>query len=188
MSRFQRRRQSAYTLLEIVIVLFIIMLILGMTVGIMRNAFAHEDLKTATRRFSLLAKKARALALRDNRLYEIHVEGNRLTLAAAGSKSAVAVSLQSESGNATAPTPGTSNTTDTDEDLVTEELLPAGVKVLVRPWGEKDWVLASDFVWIFSPAGLCAPHRFRFAQDEAWIEEGYNPLTANLQDEKFYLP
>lgn len=42
--------------------------------------------------------------------------------------------------------------------------------------------------WVFSPSGLCNPLRVEFRTGEAWIEMRFNPLTADLQEERYRFP
>jgi hypothetical protein len=42
--------------------------------------------------------------------------------------------------------------------------------------------------WIFQPTGLCEPLTVRIMEDEAWIEVRFDPLTAGIEEESYYIP
>jgi competence protein ComGC len=171
----QSANRQAYTLLKIIIVMFIVMLLLGLTIALTREVFGNEELRKTGHQIALYAKTARRYALRENRSYELILDGNLLVLRPAE--------------NAAPPMEdfGTAETeTAVDEPQVYS--IPPTVKIWIKPWGVDDWETPKEFVWTFMPNGLCAPNRIKLQRDEAWMEATFNPLTANRQDEEWYLP
>ena len=59
------------------------------------------------------------------------------------------------------------------------QLLPFGADKPLRPDGQR---------WIFQPTGLCEPLTVRIMEDEAWIEVRFDPLTAGIEEESYYIP
>ncbi len=162
--------------MELVIVMLIASLVLAMAAGLVRDAFKNEELQNAGRKLALFAKTARRQAMQENREYEIILRADSILLQPAQLEDAVAGAQPPEDSDAS-----------TGKTL--EYRFPEGVKFRVKLWGADEWDdLKEQRIWTFPPTGLCAPHRFRFEKGEAWLEETFNPLTANKQDESFYLP
>lgn len=160
-----------FTLLEMIIALFILMLVLGMAVMATRNVFADEDLRQASRKLQVFAKTARKQACLEGRPWEIVFKpGLWLLKPAAGS--------------------GTGEPSDlspADPEPV-EYRIPATLRWKIKIWGSKAWETPKETSWIFTSTGLCAPNRFRLERGDSWMELSFNSLTANAQDEEFYLP
>jgi len=170
-------RQSGsrgFSLLEMVIVMFIIMVLAGLAIGVTREVFGQEELRATSRKLALFAKTARQDALRENVAYILTLTPDRFILQPA--EEFVEAQTESES--------------DSEKPVVKpiEFMLPEKVKLKVKIWGSKDWEKLKEVTWTFTPTGLCAPHSFRLERDTAWMEMSFNPLTANLQDEAWYLP
>ena len=144
-----------------------------MAVRLTRDAFANEDITGAARELALFAKTARNAAISEHRPYEIVCDETAFSLQAVPG---TGVAASAPSGAAPLSS--------------MERRLPTRITMQIFPWGGDRWTKAKGFVWTFSPGGLCAPHRFRFARQEgaAWFEESFNALTADRQDEAFYLP
>jgi type II secretory pathway pseudopilin PulG len=154
----------AFTLLELIIAMFIVMLLLGLALTVTREIFSHEELRQTERQIALFAKTARRYALRENRSYELVLDERWLELRPA------------------------EKIIDADDGEPLRFELPQSVKLLVKRWGADGWETPSELVWLFMPDGLCAPNRIKLQQGAAWMEEMFNPLTANRQDETWYLP
>lgn len=160
--------QRGFSLLEMAISLFILMLVIGMGAGLMRGALGNEALREADRQSRFMAKSARLSALRENRDFEMAVEPGFLVV-----RPARTLEEEEENGG-----PGAGEESRFD--------FPPDVKVLVRHWGSEKWEPSG--VFLFPASGLCEPAAFRFERGDAWMEFVLNPLTANPQDEGFYLP
>jgi len=163
-------RHAGFTLLEMAICLFILMLVIGMGAGLMRGALGNEILRDADRQARFMAKSARLSALRENRDFEMAVEPGFLVVRPARTLE--------EDGKAGEP--------EAEEAGESRFDFPPDVKVLVRHWGSEKWEPSGAF--LFPASGLCEPAAFRFERGDAWMEFVLNPLTANPQDEGFYLP
>jgi len=161
------RRENAFTLLEMAITLFIIVLVLGMGAGLMRGVIGNEGLREADRQARFLAKTARLSAMRESREYELVLEPGALVVRPARPTE--------EDGAAEEEASGT-----------TRYAIAGGIRALARHWGSEEWLEEAAFR--FPASGLCEPASFRFERNEAWMEFTLNPLTANPQDEGFYLP
>jgi type II secretory pathway pseudopilin PulG len=154
----------AFTLLELIIAMFIVMLLLGLALAATREIFSHEELRQTERQIALFAKTARRYALRENRSYELVLDERWLELRPA------------------------EKIVDADDGEPLRFEIPQSVKLWVQRWGADGWESPRELAWMFMPDGLCAPNWIRLRQGEAWMEERFNPLTANRQDETWYLP
>ena len=173
-----QRGSRAVTLLELIIVLFIGALVMAMMAGFARNALLNEDVREAGRKLALFAKTARKQAMHENREYEVVLLSDSILLRPA----------QADDNAVTKPDADPAEETGPKEPL--EYHFAEGIKFKVKFWGTSDWIEAAqdELIWTFPATGLCAPHSFRFEKGEAWMEETFNPLTANRQDESYYLP
>lgn len=157
------RSQGGFTILELTIGLFIVLLVLSAAFKWIGTGLADEDLRTAARQLAILAKTARSQSLGEGRGYEIVLDEYRFILRPA-------LTLEKTQ----APT--------------REISLPKSIRFLVFSWDGKRWLRPQNSIWTFSPTGLCSPLRVRFERNPAWVEEEFNPLTANRQSESFFLP
>lgn len=161
-------RSLGFSLLEMVIVLFIIMVLAGLAIGLSRDVFGQEELRGTAREISLLAKTARLKALDENISYKISITPNQLSL------------QPLEELNSEESVEGSGK--------VIQYKIPEKVILKMKQWGDQEWQKIEEVTWIFKPTGLCAPNSFRLERDGAWVEMSFNPLTANKQDEAWYFP
>lgn len=168
MKSHRSNRSLGFSLLEMVIVLFIIMVLAGLAIGLSRDVFGQEELRGTAREISLLAKTARLKAIEENVSYKISITPNLLSLQP----------LQELD----------SDQPEESAEKVIEYKIPEKVILKMKQWGDQDWQKIEEITWIFKPSGLCAPNSFRLERDDAWMEMSFNPLTANKQDEAWVLP
>ena len=68
--------------------------------------------------------------------------------------------------------------------------VPAGVQLLVRPWGTTQWLRpggdnkAPAFAWNFDPSGLCEPIGLRLERGPSSYEIDFHPLTGGVDEER----
>jgi type II secretory pathway pseudopilin PulG len=172
-----------FTLLEICLVLFIAVLIMGLAVPVTTSLMSEQQLREPARQFELLVKTARRQAVQENRPYEILM-------------SAGGFLLQPVFGAETPgpqPAPETEPESEEGEDVPApfeplEYRLPSGVTYLVQRWGWNKAAKPAEDRWIFQGTGLCEPMIIRFQREESWLEISFNPLTASVDDESYYFP
>ncbi len=82
--------------------------------------------------------------------------------------------------------------TPTPEESIAEYPFTPGTGCRIRFWGSSLWLEPGSEPecppWVFAPTGLCNPLRVEFRKGEAWIEIAFNPLTADIQEERYHLP
>lgn len=176
MNRLSQPGKQGFSLLEMVIALFIVSILFGMAIMAARSFFADEELRGSARQMALLAKTARQEAMRENRLYEIIILSDRWILQPGEEVGANNTSSKPESQK-----PG-------EEVEPIEYLVPSSIQMKIRLWGSNEWEKPRELVWSFPATGLCAPNSVRLERGKSWMQMTFNPLTANRQDEEWYLP
>jgi len=152
-------RAGGYTLLEIALVVTIIVLLIGAVIPLTSGFVREQRLRDAVRELLVLAKTARTDAMTSGRAAEVVFEKGGFVLRRPGEEEA------SESVRLARGT--------------TYQLRPFATDKPLRPDGQR---------WIFQPTGLCEPIAVRIMEDEAWIEVQFDPLTAGIEDESYYIP
>jgi prepilin-type N-terminal cleavage/methylation domain-containing protein len=167
------KKEGGFSLLEMVVALFIISILLGMTITATRDLLKDEELKGVSRQFAFMAKTARQEAVLENRPYEISMETNRWVLRPVAKENSSDFKQEQERATAV-------------PNLV--YVFPKNIRLRVRLWGAEKWEKERKAVWHFSSTGLCAPHTLRVENGGAWIQTTFNPLTANPQEEEWNFP
>lgn len=156
--------EAGFTLLEMGLVLFILLVIAGAAIPVTSGLIAQERLKSQARELQDYATSARKLAVTEGRPYEIILDpaGFSLEPFSSDPKQKAAV--------------------------VSRVKLASSIRYSIRRWGEKDFGNASGKSWVFQPDGICEPIRVHFENRDGWIEDTFNPLTARPQDESYRFP
>jgi len=153
------RRGSAYTLLEVALVLAIIVLLVGAVVPLSSGFVREQRLRETVRGLLVLAKTARTEAMTSGNATEIVFDKKGFVLRRSG------------------------------KDGATEKVgLPRGTSYQVTPFAAEKALQPGGQRWIFQPTGLCEPLKVRIMADEAWIEVLFDPLTASIEEESYYIP
>ena len=153
------RWTGGYTLLEIALVVTIIVLLVGAAVPLTSGFVREQRLRESVLDLLVMAKTARMDAMTSGQASEIVFEKKGFALRRTGGEGA-AESVRLARGT-------------------TYQLRPFAADKAMRPDGQR---------WIFQPSGLCEPIAVRIMEDEAWIEVQFDPLTAGIEDESYYIP
>jgi prepilin-type N-terminal cleavage/methylation domain-containing protein len=172
-----------FTLLEIVVVLFLIALIGGGAIGMMVLSRDERVLSDASGDVGLLAKRARTLAALQQRPYALEFHANRVTLMPfaeavlePGQREAVAASIAAGDGDVQG---GRFNSVHDTWEAEGE------MQVYIRRWASDIWVpvdAKNREVWRFDVEGTCEPVGVRFQLGKSWEEAEFHPLTASIRD------
>jgi len=65
--------------------------------------------------------------------------------------------------------------------------VPDQMRVMLRRWGQQDFIPALGQRLIISPGGLVEPLTVRFMQGSSWLELTLDPLTGRSADESLYV-
>ncbi len=156
--RFSVRR-AAFTLLEILMVLAIIALLLGVVIPLTTGFSRDQEFRDVMRELLVLAKTARMEAMTSGRPTSIVFDKGGFGLLRTGEEEpSEAVTIPKK---------------------MSYTLHPFGTDKTVRPEGQR---------WIFQPSGICEPIAVNLTDGEAWMEMRFDPLTASVADENYYIP
>ena len=160
------RRQRAFTLIELSIVVFIIVLLLGVAVPSFSGQMASHQLQKTFDRFDALVAAAQQHSVAEHRAYT-------LVWARDGSVGLYPADLPAADRKKRGPAAA----------------LPAAGSPVLR--GDERYTLVRDAslsdqpapVWTFWPTGVCEPVGVRYEGPHGHWEADYNPLsvTANLR-------
>ena len=153
-------REGGFTLLEIMMVLFILLILAAIAVPATAGLAAQERLKSQARALQDFAVSARKLAVTGGRSYEIVLKEGGFVLEAA------------TSGKGEKP------------EVIDSVKLPSQVAYSVRHWGAAKPGKPAGESWVFRPDGICEPIRVHFQNDDGWLEFSFNPLTASPCDDE----
>ena len=178
-----QRRASGFTLLEMVIVLALIGMAMGGAIALFVISSSERQLKDAAGDVELLAKRARALAMVQQKPYAITFYENsaRLTpLVEAGYsdddlKARQELEREALDSGAAAP----------KFNPVRETVTFSSFDVSVRRWGSVNWMPMKrndPQVWRFDPNGICEPMGVHLEYEDGWIEMEFHPLSASVRD------
>jgi prepilin-type N-terminal cleavage/methylation domain-containing protein len=168
-----RRRtpaQAGFTIIEIVITLSIVALLIAMALGSTITLSHTRALEEPISKVQEYAKKARNMAILEQRPYMVEITPHSVAI----------FSLVSASGNtvggfgaAQAATPkGRVDFFDFDPEVV----------LTVRRWRANDFAPPGRQVWIFERSGLCEPLAVRADSANGFIEVSFNALDAHVED------
>jgi len=155
----KRRGVRGYTLLEIAMVVAIIVLIIGATVPITSGFTREQRLRDVVRDLLVYAKTARTEAMTTGRAAEVIFAKDGFALRRAG-----------------------------EDEPSESRRLPRGMRYVIEPFGTEKAVRPDGQRWIFQPTGLCEPVTVRVEADDAWMQVTFDPLTAGIADESYYIP
>jgi type II secretion system protein H len=152
-SRWQRRAQAGFTIMEIIVVMAIVIMMLGIASFALRQASPDPSVREPADELIQLAKTAvRASALQGRGFaVAFDKQGFALTGADSGQRSRAAV--------------------------------PKGMKVHIKRWGGRQWEEAEGYRWWFGAQGLCEPLEVRLAAKDSMIVMKFNPLTGTPSEE-----
>jgi len=162
LSQKYKRDPGGFTLLEMSMVLFILLLLIGAAIPMTSGLIAEERLRRHANELLLYARTARRLAVSENRPYEIRFAEKMFLL-----------EPYLVAGNSKG-------------EVVSSHALTSDTLYGVQRWGEKEFGKPDDESWVFQPSGICEPIRVHFQNGKNWLEFGFNPLTGRSQEETYF--
>lgn len=155
-----RFSSSAFTILEIVLVLAITALMLGAATPAITGMLLAEQLKAPARELEAMAITARCSALAEQRPYQIVITSNGFHL---------------------------ERLTGKDAGVIGEYSLPGDVVFEMASWPGEKWGNVKRHVWYFGPSGLCEPIRVMFRKGDSYFSQKYSAVTGWDQEESFFI-
>jgi prepilin-type N-terminal cleavage/methylation domain-containing protein len=180
------RRRGGFTLIELVITLFIITLIIGAATMTLNTAGPKKTLLRPAVKMKVFARKALGLSRNTQRPHSIFMEPDFFVLRETYMR-------QEDIDEALGPKRDSGGrridfkVDDEDEEAVPEirvverYILDEGTQIRVRRYNEKEWHTPKKEDWNFYTSGICDPIMIRFETEDGFIEMEFNPLTAKLQ-------
>lgn len=156
-----RNRISAFTILEIVMVLAITVLLIGAATPALTGMLRAEQLKAPARELEAMAITARCNALAEQRPYQIVLGPDGFHLERPGG--------------------------DAKDGVLAAFTLPKDVVFELATWPEEKWGKPKRHVWYFAPTGLCEPIRVMFRQGDSYFSQKYSAVTGWDQEETFFI-
>ena len=172
--------RSAFTLLEIVIVLAVSALIIGGAITTVILSSAERKLKNASSDIELLAKRARTAAILHQTPYAIHFRPGTVNVLPFAETSELNRSSAFESEIDFTREAEASRPTLRDFIEIDPEIL-----LTVRHWNTTEFTTPTENlvpIWRFDPDGLSEPLTVRLTLDESYAQDTYHPLTATIAD------
>lgn len=148
----------AFTVLEIVMVLAIVVLIIGAATPEITSMIRGEQLKSPARQLEAMAITARSSALAEQRPYQIILRADGFHLERPGEV----------------------------KELARFEL-SREVALEMANWPEEKWHRPKHHVWYFPPSGLCEPIRVMFRKGDSYFLQKYSAVTGWNQEESFVI-
>ena len=147
-----RRNRQAFTLIELAIAVFILLLILTLAVPSITGVMADRRLRRSLDDLTQLVRQAQDRSMAERRSYLIAWDGDQIVLR-----------------------PEALAKGESDEPVAKLRLRPGDAYLLELPAKLRDEVPAE---WIFWPSGTCEPARVKYkGEDGAWTAN-YSSLTA----------
>lgn len=167
-------KRRAFTLMEMLVALAIIGLLLAgsfIAAGSLNN---EKTLRTPLNELRIMAKKAWARSMEEQRAWQIRLVKDRFVLeprqAIQAEDARMFQKTDQEMGRASG---------------VESYVIDPQVRMEVRHWGEEQWHPPLPDSWVFEHSGLCEPINIRFISDVATVTVNFDPLTASVVDESF---
>jgi len=167
-------------------VLFIIVLLFGLSMPAMQSAFTEQAVRKDAHQLALMVKTAMIQSAEQHRTYVIDLSDSSMALHPQGETPAD----PDEANTATFDDTGTPATNSAPVDVeVTNDLDPANKLVIPDPQKVDAWISMPDGTqWVFQPGELCPATQVRLTRGDAWLEMSFNALTGNVETESTYLP
>jgi len=154
--------QSGFTLLELTIVLFIMLLFLGAAAMSFSGISEEEKLRKPAAELQKMARQAVQRA----GMYEE-------TEAIVFEKNGFGIRFREDPQVTKAP-----------RVWFTHVELGQGITLRVKRWGQRDWKSAAGQRWVMQPSGLCEPIMVRLETERSFLEMQFNPITGGVADER----
>jgi prepilin-type N-terminal cleavage/methylation domain-containing protein len=164
------RGRAGFTIIEIVVTLSIVALLIALALGSTITLSHTRALEEPISKVQEFAKKARNLAILEQRPYMLEIQPHSVAV----------YSLVSTAGNAAGGF-GAAEAAAPKGRIEYFEFDPE-VTLSVRRWRATDFSPPGRQVWIFERSGLCEPLAVRADSPHGFIEVSFNALDAHVED------
>lgn len=169
------KSKNGFTLLEIVFVLGMIAVLVTWITLTVSTVETETRLREAAGDIGVLAKRARNIAVRQQRPYALTIAQNGISIAPQYTSLEDEEIQEEEEGE------------KRFEDITATEKLDSEVKYEIRRWRSDEWLPIEGkkkVVIVIEPEGLVEPISIRCSFGKSWLMQELHPLTANVRDEE----
>lgn len=179
-------RGAGFTLIEIVVTLFIITLIIGAATMTLSSSGPKKELLRPAVKMKTFARKALALARNTQRPHSIFMGQDFFVLRETHMRQEdvdAALDPKGESAGRVGFRVKEDGAEEAQPEVRVVERydLAEGTEMMVRHFGEKEWHTPKNENWNFYTSGICDPIMVQFVTKDGFIEMEFNPLTAKVQ-------
>jgi len=172
------KQSGGFTLLEMVFVLgMIAVLVTWLTLSV-TTVETEDQLRRATSDIEVMAKRARSIAVRQQRPYQLTISDGSISfkpLHSLNDEEQFNDDFDDEVAR------------EDFEDIIASEKTDEAVKYEIKRWMSDEWLEISEdreVVLTLDPVGLVEPISIRCSVGKSWIMQELNPLTAGVRDEE----
>jgi len=182
----------AFTLIEIMVALFIGSLVIGLVVLNIDSVSDEKRLRAASRELNMMAADALRKAVAEQRSYSVFINQNFFMLRETHIRQEDIDQFYKQQNEQIAQAQTKSLFDDENMEVPRQRVLgrfdlEEDMTIQWKRWVERDYSVPKGVEWIFSPSGICEPVSVRISNAKGFIEMDYNPLTAKPQDERMII-
>lgn len=138
----------------------------------------EDRLRRATSDIEAMTKRARSIAVRQQRAYKITISEGSISMAPLHSRSDEVDDLSDEDDDVGR---------EDFEDITATEETDQEVQYEIKRWNSDEWLVIEEdreAVLILEPAGLVEPVSIRCTVGKSWLLQELHPLTGGVRDEE----
>ncbi|MBT8044743.1 MAG: prepilin-type N-terminal cleavage/methylation domain-containing protein [Verrucomicrobiae bacterium] len=179
-SHIRAKQAGGFTLLEVVFVLAMIAILVTWLTLNVTTVETEQKLREASGNIESLAKRARNIAVRQQRAYQLTISADNLSIAPEY------VSLPDDDEVQT-DVDGEPMVRENFDDVTASEETDKEITYEIRRWRSDEWELIEGdkkVVITLDPIGLVEPISIRCSVGKSWLMQELHPLTAGIRYEE----
>lgn len=175
-----RGQASGFTLLEMVFVLGMLAILVTWITLTVATVETEERLRDASGSIESLARRARNIAVRQQRAYQLTISAGSISIAPQYMLTGEVDEYEEDRGEELA-------SREDHENITASESMDAEVTYEIRRWRSEEWILIEGdekVVITLDPVGLVEPISIRCSVGKSWLIQELHPLTASVRNEE----
>lgn len=173
------KQAGGFTLLEVVFVLGLIAVLVTWLTLTISTVDTEQRLRESAGSIESLAKRARNIAVRQQRAYQLTITEDAISIAPQY--------VRSQEGGIQTDEEEEAEFRKKFEDILASEKTDNEVTYEVKRWGSDEWLRVEKdrkVVVTIDPTGLVEPISIRCTVGKSWLMQELHPLTAGVRDEE----